>query len=154
MARKTDQPGPVLDQQLCFAVYSLGHAFNRAYKPILEALGLTYPQYVAMMVLWEQDGITVSALGERLLLDSGTLTPLLKRLEAGGLVQRVRDAEDERQVRIRLTNAGQVLRDKARAIPAQILCATGRTAPELQALKEDLLRLRDRLNSAETPTAR
>ena len=154
MARKTEQPGPVLDQQLCFAVYSLGHAFTRAYKPILEALGLTYPQYVAMMVLWEQNGITVSALGERLLLDSGTLTPLLKRLEAGGLVQRVRDAEDERQVRIRLTKAGQALWEKARAIPTQILCATGRTAPELQTLKEDLLRLRDRLNSAETPTAR
>ncbi|HET6157508.1 MAG TPA: MarR family transcriptional regulator [Dongiaceae bacterium] len=154
MARKPDQPSLALDEFLCFAVYSLGHAFNRAYKPLLGALGLTYPQYVAMVVLWEHDGITVTELGERLHLDSGTLTPLLKRLEAGGLVQRARDPEDERQVRIRVTKAGQALKDQARAIPAAMLCATGQSAPDLRALKDDLLRLRDQLNKAETPTAR
>ena len=158
MARKSDQkshdPGLVLDQQLCFAVYSLGHAFNRTYKPLLEALGLTYPQYVAMMVLWERDGVTVTELGERLLLDSGTLTPLLKRLEAGGLVRRVRDADDQRQVRIHLTKTGQGLGEKASAVPVQMLCTTGRTAPELRALKEELVRLRDQLNARETATAR
>jgi MarR family transcriptional regulator, organic hydroperoxide resistance regulator len=151
MAKKPDL---ALDEFLCFAVYSLGHAFNRAYKPLLEALGLTYPQYVAMVVLWERDDRTVSELGGKLLLDSGTLTPLLKRLEAAGLVQRARDAEDERQVRIRLTKAGLALKEKARAIPEAILCAAGRPRPELRALNEQLLRLRDQLNQAETPTAR
>jgi DNA-binding MarR family transcriptional regulator len=151
MAKKPDL---ALDEFLCFAVYSLGHAFNRAYKPLLEALGLTYPQYVAMVVLWERDGRTVSALGDKLHLDSGTLTPLLKRLEAAGLVQRERDSEDERQVLIRLTKAGQALKEKARAIPEAILCATGRPQPELRGLNEQLLRLRDQLNQAETPTAR
>ena len=151
MAKKPDL---ALDEFLCFAVYSLGHAFNRAYKPLLEVLGLTYPQYVAMVVLWERDDRTVSELGDKLHLDSGTLTPLLKRLEAAGLVQRVRDDEDERQVRIRLTKAGLALKEKARAIPEAILCATGRPKPELRALNEQLLRLRDQLNQAETPTAR
>ena len=149
-----NKPDLGLDEFLCFAVYSLGHAFNRAYKPLLEALGLTYPQYVAMVVLWERDDRTVSELGDKLHLDSGTLTPLLKRLEAAGLVQRARDAEDERQVRIRLTKAGMALKEKARAIPEAILCATGRPKPELRALNEQLLRLRDQLNLAETPTAR
>ena len=151
MAKKPDL---VLDEFLCFAVYSLSHAFNRTYKPLLEALSLTYPQYVAMVVLWERDGRTVSELGDKLHLDSGTLTPLLKRLEAAGLVQRERDTEDERQVRIRLTKAGLALKEKARAIPEAILCATGRPKPELRALNEQLLRLRDQLNHAETPTAR
>jgi DNA-binding MarR family transcriptional regulator len=154
MAKKPDQPNLALDEFLCFAVYSLGHAFNRAYKPLLEALGLTYPQYVVMVVLWERDDLTVTELGERLHLDSGTLTPLLKRLEAAGLVQRTRDPEDERQVRIRLTKPGSALKEKARAIPAAMLCATGQSASELRALKEDLLRLRDKLTSAETLTAR
>lgn len=154
MAKKPDQGNLALDEFLCFAVYSLGHAFNRTYKPLLEAVGLTYPQYVAMVVLWERDDRTVSDLGDKLHLDSGTLTPLLKRLEAAGLVQRARDSEDERQVRIRLTKAGQALKEKARAIPEAILCATGRPRPELRALNEQLLRLRDQLNEAETPTAR
>jgi DNA-binding MarR family transcriptional regulator len=154
MAKKPDQGNLLLDEFLCFAVYSLGHAFNRAYKPLLEALDLTYPQYVAMVVLWERDDRTVSELGDKLHLDSGTLTPLLKRLEAAGLVQRVRDSGDERQVRIRLTKAGQALKEKARAIPEAILCATGRPRPELRALNQELLRLRDQLNQAETPTAR
>jgi DNA-binding MarR family transcriptional regulator len=154
MARKPDQPALSLDEFLCFAVYSLGHAFNRAYKPLLERIGLTYPQYVVMVVLWERDNLTVTELGERLHLDSGTLTPLLKRLEAAGLVERARDREDERQVRISLTRAGQALKDEARTIPGAMLCATGQSVPELRRLKDDLLRLRDRLNSPEPPTTR
>src|SRR5712664_4872752 len=98
MARKhaTDSP-LLLGNQLCFAIYSTAHAFNRVYKPLLEKLGLTYPQYLVLLVLWERDGLTVSELGERLSLDSGTLTPLLKRLEANGLIQRQRDSADERR---------------------------------------------------------
>ena len=95
-----------LDQQLCFAVYAAAHAFNRFYKPLLVPLGLTYPQYLVLLVLWEADGQTVSGIGERLMLDSGTLTPLLKRLEAAGFVTRARSAHDERQVLVRLTDAG------------------------------------------------
>lgn len=92
-----------LDHQLCFALYSASLAMTKLYKPLLDDLGLTYPQYIAMLALWEEDGMTVSALGERLHLDSGTLTPLLKRLEAADLLVRLRDVEDERRVRIRLT---------------------------------------------------
>jgi DNA-binding MarR family transcriptional regulator len=141
---------PGLDDFLCFAVYSLGHAFNKLYQPLLKRLDLTYPQYVTMVALWEQDDVTVSQLGERLHLDSGTLTPLLKRLEAAGLISRARDKEDERQVRIRLTKTGAALKDKARAVPEAVLCATGRTGAELRRLKDDLLQLRDDLN---TPAA-
>jgi DNA-binding MarR family transcriptional regulator len=148
MSKKTD--ALKLDNQLCFAVYSTAHAFNRVYKPLLDALGLTYPQYLVMMVLWEQDGQTVSAIGERLILDSGTLTPLLKRLEAAGLVRRSRNPEDERQVKIALTPKGAALRDKARGNPHAILCASGSTIEALQALKSDLIKLRDALNAAAT----
>ena len=95
-----------LDNQICFAVYSAAHAFNRVYKPLLDRLGLTYPQYLVMLVLWERDGVPVKDIGERLFLDSGTLTPLLKRLEAAGLVKRTRSTEDERQVLIALTPQG------------------------------------------------
>jgi len=140
-----------LDDFVCFAVYSLGHAFNRLYQPLLKRLGLTYPQYVTMVALWERDGITVTELGRRLQLDSGTLTPLLKRLEAGGLVSRTRDSEDERQVRIGLTKAGAALKEKARALPQSVGCASGRTDAELRRLKEDLLRLRDHLNLPQAP---
>jgi DNA-binding MarR family transcriptional regulator len=146
MSKKTD--ALKLDNQLCFAVYSTAHAFNRVYKPLLDALGLTYPQYLVMMVLWERDGQTVSAIGERLILDSGTLTPLLKRLEAAGLVRRSRNPDDERQVNIALTPKGAALRDKARGNPNAILCATGQPAEALLALKDDLLKLRDALNAA------
>ena len=105
---------PRLEQQLCFAIYSTMHAVNKAYQPLLEKLGLTYPQYLVMLVLWETDDVTVKQLGERLFLDSGTLTPLLKRLEAMGLVHRARDPKDERQVRLTLTEKGKTLR-QARA---------------------------------------
>ncbi len=143
MAKRPETAVPALDDFLCFAVYSLGHAFNKLYQPLLKRLDLTYPQYVTMVVLWEGDDVTVSHLGERLHLDSGTLTPLLKRLEAAGLITRARDKEDERQVRIRLTKAGIALKEKAKAVPAGVLCATGWAVPELSRLTGDLRRLRD-----------
>lgn len=131
-----------LDCQLCFAVYSTAHALTKAYAPLLGPLGLTYPQYLAMLVLWEGDGITVKRLGERLLLDSGTLTPLLKRLDAAGLVRRERDRHDERQVRIGLTEAGRALRDRAASVPNAIASAVGRPLDSVLALKDELIRLR------------
>jgi DNA-binding MarR family transcriptional regulator len=134
-----------LDNQVCFALYSASLAMTKLYKPLLEAIGLTYPQYLVMLVLWEQDGLTVSELGERLYLDSGTLTPLLKRLESGGHIRRLRDAEDERRVRISLTDQGQALRDKAEAIPLCVLESSQCTVPELMALTGELKQLRDRL---------
>jgi len=136
-----------LDEQICFAVYSAAHAFNRAYRPFLAELGLTYPQYLVMLVLWEQDGQSVKATGERLGLDSGTLTPLLKRLEANGLILRKRGREDERQVLVELTAAGQALREKAGNAPNPVPCAVedsgvppGRLLGDVRALREALLR--------------
>src|SRR3954469_25461141 len=117
-ASKAAATGPLLlANQLCFAVYSTAHAFNRVYKPLLDALGLTYPQYLVMLVLWQEDDVLVKAIGERLFLDSGTLTPLLKRLEASELIARTRDEGDERQVRITLTRQGRALKKKAQDIP-------------------------------------
>src|SRR5579864_9651960 len=117
----TRKPAPagslLLGNQLCFAVYSAAHAFNRVYKPLLDRLGLTYPQYLVMLVLWERDDVPLKDIGEKLFLDSGTLTPLLKRLEAAHLVKRTRSSEDERQVLIALTSRGQALREKARTVP-------------------------------------
>ena len=127
-----------LDNQLCFAVYAAAHAFTATYKPLLEPLGLTYPQYLVMLVLWQEDGATVSGIGARLGLDSGTLTPLLKRLEAAGMVSRIRDAADERQVRITLTAAGRTLKQKAKGIPAELLCASGMSLAEIAALRAKL----------------
>lgn len=138
-----------LDSMLCFAVYAAGHAFTRFYKPRLEALDLTYPQYLVFLVLWEQDDITVSALGNRLYLDSGTITPLIKRLEARGLVKRRRDEEDERQVRIRLTPEGRALRAKAMAIPLQVGKGTGLTREQADHLRQELIVLRDRLDGVD-----
>jgi DNA-binding MarR family transcriptional regulator len=137
-----------LGNQLCFAIYSTAHAFNRVYKPLLDRLGLTYPQYLVMLVLWERDGVPVKVIGERLFLDSGTLTPLLKRLEAAHLLKRTRSAEDERQVLISLTSQGQSLREKARAMPQAILAASACSLDELSAMKNELIALRDRLNAA------
>src|SRR5215218_5970457 len=102
-----------VSRQLCFSVYSTAHAFNRFYKPILEPLGLTYPQYLVMLVLWDQDGRTVKEIGQHLQLDSGTLTPVLKRLQALGYVQRSRDLPDERQVRVTLTERGRAIHEQA-----------------------------------------
>jgi len=137
-----------LDEYLCFALYSTIHAFNKVYKPLLGALNLTYPQYLAMTALWHRDGLTVKAIGEQLHLDSGTLTPLLKRLEAMGLVVRARDIADERQVLVTLTAKGRELRRRAASIPGAILDASGCSAKEMQGINADLLRLRDRLNAA------
>jgi DNA-binding MarR family transcriptional regulator len=137
-----------LDNQLCFAVYAAAHAFNATYKPLLEPLGLTYPQYLVMLALWQEDGVTVSGLGGRLELDSGTLTPLLKRLEAAGLVSRLRDAADERQVRITLTGAGRALKAKAKGIPRALLCASGLAPEEAVALRGKLESLAAHLRAA------
>src|ERR1700681_5054516 len=125
MARKlaTDLP-LLLGNQLCFAIYSTAHAFNRVYKPLLDRLWLTYPQYLVMLVLWERDGLSVKDIGERLFLDSGTLTPLLKRLEAAELIKRTRNPADERQVLIALTSQGHALKEKARTVPQSILAAS------------------------------
>jgi DNA-binding MarR family transcriptional regulator len=147
MAKKLAPHSPLmLDNQICFAVYSTAHAFNRVYKPLLERLGLTYPQYLAMMVLWERDDVPLKDIGERLFLDSGTLTPLLKRLEAADLIKRTRNSEDERQVLITLTAKGQALREKAKALPQGILAASACSVDELVAMKNNLVALRDRLN--------
>jgi DNA-binding MarR family transcriptional regulator len=138
----------LLDRQLCFALYSASLAMTKLYKPLLEPLGLTYPQYLVMLVLWEGDGITVSQLGERVALDSGTLTPLLKRLEASSLVRRLRDAIDERRVLLHLTPAGRALKGKAIAVPEQVACASGCELDELAALTTRLKALRDQINES------
>jgi DNA-binding MarR family transcriptional regulator len=137
-----------LDNQLCFAVYSASLAMTRLYKPLLDKLHLTYPQYLVMLVLWERDGPMVSELGERLSLDSGTLTPLLKRLEAGGLVARIRDVDDERRVHITLTAAGRRLKARAASVPGCLLAAAQCSVPELIALTQQIQTLRDRIRAA------
>ena len=148
MPRKLSALDPQrLDNQICFAVYSAAHAFNRVYKPLLDRLGLTYPQYLVMLVLWERDDVPVKDIGEKLFLDSGTLTPLLKRLEAAHLVRRTRSREDERQVLIALTPQGHTLKDKARAVPQSILAASDCSVSELVAMKDEIVALRDRLNA-------
>lgn len=134
-----------LDSFLCFAIYSVNHAFNRVYKPLLDRLKLTYPQYLAMAVLWEHDDQTVGSLGEKLFLESSTLTPMLKRLEALKYISRIRDRDDERQVHVRLTKAGFALREKAEAIPACIVEATGLNPEGVAKLKEEITKLRTSL---------
>jgi DNA-binding MarR family transcriptional regulator len=135
----------LLDNQLCFALYSASLAMTKLYKPLLDELGLTYPQYLVMLALWEQDGLMVSGLGERLSLDSGTLTPLLKRLEAAGLVSRVRDAGDERRVLVTLTADGRRLKTRAQRIPSCIVAATQCSLPDVMRLTRELRGLRDKL---------
>src|SRR5262249_1113221 len=142
MTKKQDQETSRLDSMLCFTVHSTAHAFNRAYKPLLDALDLTYPQYLAMFALWEKDNLTVKELGERLHLDSGTLTPLLKRLEAMGLVRRARDPDDERSVRISLTPAGIEMQCKERTVHEGLMGACGHSAEELKAITAQRVRLR------------
>jgi MarR family transcriptional regulator, organic hydroperoxide resistance regulator len=137
-----------LDRQLCFALYSASLAMTKLYKPLLDPLGLTYPQYLVMLVLWEGDGLTVGQVGERVALDSGTLTPLLKRLEAQGLVQRLRDAQDERRVLLRLTPAGRALKTKAFAVPEAIGAAAGCALDELTELTARLHTLRLRITDS------
>ena len=135
----------LLDSQLCFALYSASLTMTKVYKPLLAKLGLTYPQYLVLLVLWEQDERTVSELGEKLFLDSGTLTPLLKRLEALEYITRSRDATDERRVIVALTAAGKRLRKQALAVPEHISCATTCSLAEMKSLTLNLVKVRDEL---------
>ena len=136
-----------LDSQLCFALYSASLAMTRRYQPLLGALDLTYPQYLVMLVLWERDGLMVSDLGDRLFLDSGTLTPLLKRLEAAGLVARIRALDDERRVHVTLTAAGRRLKSRAAKIPACIAEAVQCPLPDILSLTRQVQALRQRLTA-------
>lgn len=138
-----------LDKQFCFALYSASLAMTKAYKPLLDALGLTYPQYLVMLVLWQQDGCSVKHIGQQLLLDSGTLTPLLKRLETAGFIARRRSLIDERSVDIYLSEAGLALKQKAKQVPLQILCASGQSVQHLQQMRTGLLAVRDALVNLE-----
>jgi len=131
-----------LDQQLCFALYSSMLALNKVYRGLLKPLGLTYPQYLVMITLWEREGVTVSQIGEQLFLDSPTLTPLLKRLEASGLIERRRSSADERQVIVSLTPAGRSLRQKAETIPGCVATAMECSLTELNSLREQLAVMR------------
>lgn len=144
-----------IDNFICFALYSAGHAMTRLYKPLLDPLGLTYPQFLVMVALWEKDDQTVGELGDTLLLESSTLTPLLKRLETAQLIRRTRDREDERVVRVQLTPEGQALKEKAESIPEAIGCATGLALPDIVKLTTQVKALRDKLidAQADTPTA-
>jgi MarR family transcriptional regulator, organic hydroperoxide resistance regulator len=141
-------PSAGLDELLCFLVYSTGFAFNRIYRKPLEKLGLTYPQYLVMVVLWAESGLTVGQIGERLRLDSSTLTPLLKRLDALGLVSRERSSEDERRVNVHLTARGRGLRRGAGAVSDCVAQAVGMSPAELAALMRQMQALRDRLEVA------
>lgn len=136
----------LLDNQLCFALYSTSLAMTRLYKSLLDALGITYPQYLVLLVLWERDGLSVSELGNRLFLDSGTLTPLLKRMETAGLVTRQRAQEDERRVHIALTDSSRLLKIRAAQVPGCILNAAQCPVPELVALTRQMQALRQRLH--------
>jgi MarR family transcriptional regulator, organic hydroperoxide resistance regulator len=133
---------------ICFAIYSTGHAFSRVYKPLLESLGVTYPQYLVLVSLWAKDDQTVGSLGEVLLLESSTLTPLLKRLEKEGFVDRNRDPADERQVRVRLTQKGAALQEKARDFPSCVDAATGLLPDALSVLRDSILSVRAALLKA------
>jgi MarR family transcriptional regulator, organic hydroperoxide resistance regulator len=146
-ARAVDPADPQrLDNQLCFAVYAAAHAFGRAYRSLLGQHDLTYPQYLVLLVLWEEEGLTVKEIGNRLFLDSGTLTPLLKRLEASGRVRRARDRADERQVSIFLTPEGRALREALACIPDQAGGMTGLDMDGRRALLDNLVTLRSGLH--------
>ena len=136
----------LLDNQLCYALYAAAHRMTKSYRPLLERLGLTYPQYLVLLVLWEQDGVTVSEIGRRLRLDSGTLTPVLKRLESAGFLVRTRRRSDEREVEIALTPRGTDLRAEAVAVRETVMCQLELSEPELHAMRKDLARLIERLS--------
>ncbi|AUF97409.1 Organic hydroperoxide resistance transcriptional regulator [Pseudomonas fluorescens] len=138
----------LLNNQVCFALHSTSLLMTKVYKPLLQALGLTYPQYLAMLVLWEQDGLTVGEISNRLLTDPGSLTPLLKRLESEGLLKRTRSREDERVVLVQLTDKGHALHEDAKRVPQCILQASGRSLERLQQLQAELLDLRASLQKA------
>lgn len=147
---KLPDPAPRLDDLLCFLIHSTGFAFNRAYRKPLEELGLTYPQYLAMIVLWAEDDLTVGAIGDRLRLDSGTLTPLLKRLEAQGMVTRRRSATDERRVVISLTESGRALRSRAAEVMNCVSQAVDLPDGQIASLMTQLKDLRLNLDRAGT----
>ncbi len=149
---QTHNPALALENQLCFALYSASLAMTKAYKPLLSALGLTYPQYLVLLVLWAQDDCPVGELGERLFLDSGTLTPLLKRMAAAGWIHRQRNPSDERKVHILLTPQGQALQAQAACIPGQMASALGYSPAQMAELAQLTLatqRLRDRLQTGQ-----
>ena len=151
MPDKTPNPtansAQLLDNQLCFSLYAASLAMTKVYKPLLDTLGLTYPQYLVMLVLWEGDGLTVSALGERLSLDSGTLTPLLKRMEAAGWLARQRSGEDERRVHVVLTSSGRALQLRAAHIPGCVVAQSGLPLGEVVALNQQIRKLRAAMQS-------
>ncbi len=141
-----------LENQICFPLYAVSRLITRTYQPLLEELGLTYPQYLVLMVLWENDGITVNAIREKLVLNTNTITPLLKRMEQNGLLERVRDRSDERKVVVTLTGEGRQLREKAASVPFQLvenLKTEDLSEPEVLQLKETLNKLLDHLTSLE-----
>ena len=148
MSRQPTPPQLLLENQLCFLFHRISRDLDAAYRPLLSELGLTYPQYLVMLVLWEQDGLAVGQLGERLKLDSDTLTPLLKRLEVAGHLKRLRDTTDERRLRLQLTPKGRALRAQAAHIPEQLAAGAGCGLDELADLTRRIATLRDRIHSA------
>ncbi len=138
----TNDPLP-LDDQLCYAIYSAGMAIQRVYKPVLDDLGLTYPQYLVLNVLWRQDGLTVGGIAEKLALESSTLTPLLKRLESAGLLRRTRNPQNERQVVVELTDQGRALRSRAGCLADALIAASGQSSSQLNELNRAVRDLRD-----------
>ncbi|MGH8965178.1 MAG: MarR family winged helix-turn-helix transcriptional regulator [Actinomycetes bacterium] len=143
----TKAAGPVLDDQVCFALYAASRAVTALYRPLLEGLGLTYPQYLVLLALWEHDELTVTELGHSLQLDSGTLSPMLKRLEKLELVRRERRTDDERSVRVALTDRGRALREKAVPLPGVIGDAMGMDDIELSELRQTLRGLTESVNA-------
>ncbi|MGN7292556.1 MarR family winged helix-turn-helix transcriptional regulator [Rhizobium sp. SAFR-030] len=143
MTRKPAGNPPPLDDQLCYAIYSAGIAIQRVYKPLLDGLGLTYPQYLVLNVLWREDEQTVGGIAEKLALESSTLTPLLKRLEAAGLVRRTRNPENERQVIVALSDKGRSMQSEAGCLGEALLAASTQTPQDLAKLNRDTRNLRD-----------
>jgi DNA-binding MarR family transcriptional regulator len=143
-AERSDD-GLDLEQFLCFSIYTVSHAFNQFYRPLLEEIGLTYPQYLCMVRLWSCDDLTVKELGKALFLESNTLTPLLQRIEGLGLISRTRDPQDERQVRVKLTEAGRALRARAAAVPACVTDTLDMPKARIEALQKEIDDVRDRL---------
>ncbi|MET7907072.1 MarR family transcriptional regulator [Streptomyces avermitilis] len=148
MTNQEDAGSLLLDDQLCFALYAAQRAVTAAYRPLLDELGLTYPQYLVLLVLWERGETTVKELAAALRLDYGTVSPLLKRLESAGLVSRERSAHDERSVLVAVTGRGEALRERAAHVPQALLAATGLRGGEVAALREELWRLAERAESA------
>lgn len=150
MTHQEESGSPLLDEQLCFALYAAQRAVTAAYRPLLDELGLTYPQYLVLLVLWERGETTVKELAGALRLDYGTVSPLLKRLEAAGLVRRERSARDERSVVVACTGPGEDLRERAARVPGALLTTTGLEAAEVARLREELWRLAERAARAAT----